>query len=70
MKYVNRWNILKQAKTSDAPNLKGRHNMTKKDEQNKRDKDYKKKQSDLLKDKSAEEINRKFREGVLWDKKK
>ena len=51
--------------------MEGRsHNMTKKNKQKKRDKDYTQKQSDLLKDKAAEEINRKFREGVLWDKAK
>ena len=44
--------------------------MTKKDQQKKRDKDYKQKQSDMLKDKAAEEINRKFREGTLFDNQK
>ena len=44
--------------------------MTKKDRLSQQKKKEAKKQSDLLKDKAAEEINRKFRDGTLWDKKK
>ena len=44
--------------------------MTKKDEQKKRDKDYKKKQSDMLKDKADKDLNQRYRDGSLWDKKK
>ena len=44
--------------------------MTKKDQQKKRDKDYTQKQSDMLKEQSAKDINKRYRDGSLWDKKK
>ena len=44
--------------------------MTKKDKAKKRDKDYKQKQSDMLKEQSAKDINQRYRDGTLWDKKK
>ena len=44
--------------------------MTKKDRLSQQKKKEVKKQSDMLKEQSAKEINRKFRDGALLDKKK